>query len=143
MDRSICDLSFVVTPIFMTRLVDDTGGIMTGGAAQVGMPRVAMATRSVTSCRAANSSAPRSKIASHGRELRNRTRPQDLDTRHAVHRILDRDRDLLLHLGRRKPNAERLHLHSRRREFRKDIDRNLFQPLGPEIGKAETQALRL
>ena len=57
------DLSFVVTPIFMTRLVDDTGGIMTGGAAQVGMLRVAMATRSVTSCRAANSSAPRSKIA--------------------------------------------------------------------------------
>src|SRR2546427_1127 len=63
MERSIWDLSFVVTPIFITRLVDDTGGIMTGGAAQVGIPCVAMATRSVTSCRAANSSAPRSRIA--------------------------------------------------------------------------------
>src|SRR5882762_133360 len=63
MERSIWDLSFVVTPIFITRLVDDTGGIMTGGAAQVGILCVAMATRSVTSCRAANSSAPRSKIA--------------------------------------------------------------------------------
>src|ERR1700710_2883741 len=63
MDRSITDRPFDVTPIFITRLVVDTGGIMTGGAAQVGMPRVAMATRSVTSCRAVNSSAPRTKIA--------------------------------------------------------------------------------
>ena len=49
MDRSITDLSFDVTPIFMTRLVDDSGGIMCGGAAQVGRVEVAMATRSVTS----------------------------------------------------------------------------------------------
>ena len=56
------DLSFEVTPIFITRLVDDKGGIMCGGAAQVGSVDVAIATRSVTSCRACSSSTPGLKI---------------------------------------------------------------------------------
>ena len=45
-------------PIFMTRLVDDSGGIMKGGAAKVGRLGVAMAIRSVTSWRVLNSSTP-------------------------------------------------------------------------------------
>src|SRR5690242_20066974 len=57
------DRFFEVTPIFMTRVVVETGGIITGGAAHVGILRVAIATRSVTICRAASSSAPCAKIA--------------------------------------------------------------------------------
>src|SRR5512132_1974207 len=40
------------TPIFMTRLVVEVGGIMNGGAAQVGRDGVTASTRSWTSCRA-------------------------------------------------------------------------------------------
>ena len=39
-------------PIFMIRLVEDSGGIMNGGAAHVGRLLVASAIRSLTSCRA-------------------------------------------------------------------------------------------
>src|SRR6185312_12911722 len=50
-------------PTFMIRLVEDRGGIMKGGAAQVGSVLVASAIRSLTSCRARISSAPRLKIS--------------------------------------------------------------------------------
>ena len=36
MDRSITDISLEVMPIFITRAVAESGGIITGGAAQVG-----------------------------------------------------------------------------------------------------------
>ncbi len=49
------------SPIFMTRLVADSGGIITGGAAQVGSVGVTFPTRSATSCRACSRSVPRSK----------------------------------------------------------------------------------
>ena len=52
------DRSADVMPIFMTRLVDDNGGIMNGGAAQRGRFGVAMATRSFTSWRVFNSFTP-------------------------------------------------------------------------------------
>ena len=46
----------------MIRLVEDNGGIMNGGAAQVGRLLVASAIRSLTSCRARIPSAPDLKI---------------------------------------------------------------------------------
>ena len=46
----------------MTRLVDDSGWIMTGGAAHVGSVGVTMAMRSGTSCRASRRSVPGLKI---------------------------------------------------------------------------------
>src|SRR6187397_3090539 len=63
MERSITDRSFEVMPIFITRLVDDSGGIMTGGAAQVGRLVDATFTRSATSWRERSSSVPGLKIA--------------------------------------------------------------------------------
>src|SRR5207302_7088381 len=74
-----------------------------------------------------------------GRKLRIRARSEDLYARHAVHCILDRDGDLRLHLGRRQPEAEGLDLHSCRGKFRKDIDRNISQPLSTEKGKTEAK----
>jgi hypothetical protein len=47
----------------MMRLVDDSGGIIHGGLAQVGSVGVIWAMRSWTSCRALSSSVPRSKMS--------------------------------------------------------------------------------
>ena len=49
-----------VRPIFITRLVDESGWIITGGAAQVGSCGVIVPTRSSTTCRACMRSVPRS-----------------------------------------------------------------------------------
>src|ERR1044071_7918779 len=51
-------------PIFMTRLVDDSGWIMTGGPAQFGHCADVAAIRSATHCRAWRRSAPGLKISS-------------------------------------------------------------------------------
>jgi hypothetical protein len=63
-DMSIRSTSGCVeySPIFITRLVDDRGWIMNGGADQVGRVGEIAAIRSATSCRAVNRSVPRSKM---------------------------------------------------------------------------------
>src|SRR5512144_2562000 len=58
MDRSITDRSFDDTPIFMTRPVDETGGMITGGAAHVGNVVRTVVRRSWTSCLASTTSVP-------------------------------------------------------------------------------------
>src|SRR6476620_7179044 len=58
MDISIMDRLDEVMPIFMTRLVDDNGCSITGGAAQVGSAAVTDAMRSDTSWRALSRSVP-------------------------------------------------------------------------------------
>ena len=50
-------------PTFMVRAVDDSGGMMTGGAAHVGSCGAAMASRSCTNCRAVIRSVPGSKMS--------------------------------------------------------------------------------
>jgi hypothetical protein len=50
-----------VSPIFITRLVEDSGCRITGGAAHVGNVGVTVVTRSATSCRACRRSVPRLK----------------------------------------------------------------------------------
>ena len=52
MDKSITDLSAEVMPIFIVRLVAESGGIMNGGEAQIGRLGVARPSRSVTIWRA-------------------------------------------------------------------------------------------
>ena len=56
-DRSMIDVS-EDRPIFMTRLVDESGWIMNGGAAHVGRLGVTSLTRSATSWRARSRSVP-------------------------------------------------------------------------------------
>jgi hypothetical protein len=63
MDIAISDWSFDDMPIFMTRLVADSGGSITGGAAHVGRLGVAVASRSCTSCRTWSRSASGLKIS--------------------------------------------------------------------------------
>ena len=58
-DRSMSDMSFDDRPIFMIRLVAETGGIITGGAAQVGSVGATVLRCSWTSWRAVRKSAPR------------------------------------------------------------------------------------
>src|SRR5574342_1243201 len=64
MDRSITDSVSEDTPIFMTRPVDDTGGMITGGAAHVGSVVRTVVRRSWTSCLAATTSVPDLKSSS-------------------------------------------------------------------------------
>src|SRR5687768_17030329 len=56
------DNSFEEMPIFMVRAVDERGGMMTGGAAQVGSEGAARDKRSCTNCLACITSVPASKI---------------------------------------------------------------------------------
>src|SRR6478609_3712521 len=62
MDISIRDRFEDVMPIFITRLVEDSGCSMTGGAAHVGRAAVTAAIRSDTCCRAFSRSVPCLKI---------------------------------------------------------------------------------
>jgi hypothetical protein len=123
----------------MTRLVVETGGIMTGGAAQVGKLCVAMATRSVTSCRAASSSAPCFRIArtdeSCGTELDRRiSTPGTPFIAFSIGTVTCSSTS-----AGDKSKTEGLHLDSWRRELRKDVDRNVLQPLRSEIDQAKTK----
>src|SRR6266566_2235640 len=61
---SVIDIDLDDMPIFMTRLVADSGCIMNGGAAQVGNDGVTAVTRSWTSWRACSRSVPGLKISS-------------------------------------------------------------------------------
>ena len=58
MDISIKDRLEEVMPIFMTRLVEESGCSITGGAAHVGSAEVTAAMRSATSWRALSRSVP-------------------------------------------------------------------------------------
>src|SRR5262245_25800321 len=58
MDMSVSGMVLDDSPIFMNRLVTETGGIITGGAAQVGNMEMMLGMRSNTSCRARSSSVP-------------------------------------------------------------------------------------
>ena len=123
----------------MTRLVVETGGIMTGGAAHVGMLRVAMATRSVTSCRAASSSAPRARIAeteeSWGTELDRRiSTPGTPFIAFSIGTVTCSSTS-----AGESPRQSVWTSTPGRRELRKDIDRNVLQPLGTEICQAEAE----
>ena len=57
-DISVRGTVFEESPIFMTRPTLDTGGIITGGAAQVGIVGSTASRRSCTNCRARSSSVP-------------------------------------------------------------------------------------
>src|SRR6478672_8934075 len=61
---SMTDIELDDMPIFMTRLVADTGGIMNGGAAHVGKDGVTLSIRSWTSWRERMRSASGLKISS-------------------------------------------------------------------------------
>src|SRR3990172_66866 len=61
MDRSITDRVFDEIPIFIIRLVAESGGSMTGGLAQLGNVGTTVTMRSFTICRASSKSVPGSK----------------------------------------------------------------------------------
>src|SRR5688572_30726595 len=62
-DSWVRSCSLDETPIFMTRLVAETGGIMNGGLAHRGSAEVTCAIRSCTSWRDRSSSVPRLKTS--------------------------------------------------------------------------------
>ena len=107
----------------MTRAVAETGGIITGGAAQVGRLGVTIASRSWTSWRALQQVGALLEDHLNGRQLRDRLRAEVAEPVHAVEHLLERDGDQGLDIGRRQAETGRLDLDLRRRELGKDIDR--------------------
>ena len=61
---SVREIVLDESPIFMNRPVTDTGGMRTGGAAQVGKLGITVAMRSCTNCRARRMSVPGLKSSS-------------------------------------------------------------------------------
>jgi hypothetical protein len=62
LDSSICEIVVELIPIFITRLVDDSGERITGACETAGRRVATSATRSCTSCRTRSRSVPRSRI---------------------------------------------------------------------------------
>ena len=74
-------MSFEVMPIFMIRLVEDSGGIMKGGAAHVGRVLVASAIRSLDQLPCADLVDAGLEDQHDRRQLRHRLRPHHVDVR--------------------------------------------------------------
>jgi len=125
-DISISDRLSEESPIFMTRLVDETGWSMTGGAAQVGSVGTTDSIRSDTSCRACSRSVPGLKRSSMEESWAIDLDRSRVDPGYPAERVLHRYGDQGLHLGRGKPEAGRLHLHAGRGKLWEDIDRHLW-----------------
>ena len=109
-------------PIFMIRLVADSGGIIHGGLAHVGSSAAICASRSWTSWRARSSSVPRSKMSWIEDSCETDFERSSSRPGMPVELLLDRDRDELLDLGGGVAERDRLDLHARRRELREDVD---------------------
>ena len=110
------------SPIFIVRLVEESGCIMNGGAAQVGSVGATVASRSCTSWRAFSRSVPRSKMSVIEESCSTDfERITSSPGRREV--LLERDGDELLDLGGGEAERRRLDLDPRRRELREDVDR--------------------
>ena len=115
---SISDTESEVIPMCITRRVADTGGIITGGAAQVGRVGVTMRTRSETSWRASRRSVPGLKSSWIDERCATDLERIVVETGHAVQRLLERNGDQGLDVGGGEPQADRLDLDLRWRELR-------------------------
>ena len=110
----------------MTRLVDDSGWIMTGGARPGRQRR-----RDRRRCAPAPAAAPaagRSRARRGARSTRAAAPTSSESTSSSgdpVERLLERNRDQLLHFGRGQPEAGRLDLDPRRRELGEDVHRHV------------------
>ena len=123
--RSCCDSVFDQTPIFITRLVEESGCRMTGGLATVGSCRASAATRSCTSCRTCRWSAPCSKDQHDLRQAEHRLRAHRVDVRNAGEGVLERHRDQALDLLAGQAGRLGLDLDERRGELGKDVERRV------------------
>ena len=89
----------------MTRLVAESGCIMTGGAAQVGSVGVTVAMPLLDELAGLEQVGARLEDQLDRRELGHRLRAQIVEPGDAVERLLERDGDELLDLGGRQPEA--------------------------------------
>ena len=140
--RSICESVFDQTPIFSTRLVDESGGRMTGGRATAGSRGASAASRSCTSCRARSRSVPRSKISTTDDRPEHRLRAHRLQPRHAVQRVLERHGDQALDLLGRQPGRLGLDLDQRRGELGEDVERRLRRSVDADDVSTTAHATR-
>ena len=121
-DISMRDLVSEDKPIFITRLVEDNGWSMIGGAAQVGSVGMTVAIRSDTNCLAVNRS-----MSFLNSMMMEESWGTDLDLMWSKPSIplkaSSRGTDhQLLHLGGGEAQAGCLDLDPRRGEFGEDID---------------------
>ena len=128
-DMSMTDTSSDDIPIFMTRLVADSGCSMTGGAAQVGRCGCHVGSRSCDELAGVDQVRARledqlDRARAGGADFERRTsRPVD-----AAERLLQRDGDQGLDLRRRTARGRRVWISTlRRRELGEDVDRHLPQ----------------
>ena len=98
---SISDIVFDEIPIFMTRLVADSGGIMTGGAAQVGSVGVTVRHALLHQLPRLQQVGARLEDQLDRRQLGNRLGAHDVEPGDAVERLLQRNGDQRLDLRRR------------------------------------------
>ncbi len=115
------------TPIFSTRLVDECGGMITGGLATAGSRDASTANRSCTSCRARIRSVPSSKIILHRRQPEHRLRTDRLQKRRAVECVLQRHANQALDFHGREPGRFGLDLDQRRRELGEHVERRRLE----------------
>ena len=112
------------SPIFMNRPVTETGGIITGGAAQVGSVGITVAIRSCTNCRAQELVGAGLEQHLDRRQVGKALGAHDVETIDAVERLLQRNGDEGLDFLCGETQAGGLNLDARRRELGKDVHRH-------------------
>ncbi len=124
--------TFDVTPIFMTRLVDDSGESITGGRATDGSCPASVVRRSCTSCRACMRSVPSWKIATTDDKPRTLFERSVLSPRTPFSAFSIGTDDETLDLGRRETRRLGLDLDQGRRELGEHVERRLSGRLDAE-----------
>ena len=121
---SIGETVFDERPTIMTRLVVESGWMMTGGLATFGIANDS-ARRSCTSCRARRTSVPGLEREQNRRQARDGRGMDVRQPRRAVQELLEVERDQILDLGRGQAERLGLDLDHGRRELGQRIHRHL------------------
>ena len=129
---SMTDMDLDDMPIFMTRLVAETGGIMKGGAAHVGSDGVDALDALLDELARMHQIGVGLEDQLDLRELRDGIRAQDVDGREAGQRLLERNGHERLDVAGGQAEGGGLDLDARRRELREDVDGRGAQLLHPE-----------
>ncbi len=127
MERSISDSVLDDRPIFMKRLVEESGGIMHrwAGPGRQGRRHSRQALLDQLAGQQQVGSPLEDQV--DDREGSDRLRAHDVEALDAIEGVLERNGDELLNLGGRQPKRRYLDLDARRSKFGEDIDRRVLQ----------------
>ena len=128
--RSICESDDDDMPIFMTRLSEDSGDMMTGGCAAAGSVGRHARETLLDELPRRNALGAVFEDQDDRRQAEHGLGPEHVEAGHAVHRRLERHADQRLDVGAGEPGRFGLDLDQRRGELGKHVERGVVR--GPD-----------